>query len=135
LRAKYRLSILVQPSAHEALEVILGFALSKRTRQWIQQTPTGVKPSPRAFAGFARSCTDLYLFAGLGQEKKVLRDLWTYSLDFSTWTSLAVEVPSNRFGMQLITLTQHRHICGWRRDIRRDEDLQTTCTQDCVGAS
>jgi hypothetical protein len=88
------------------------WALDTRTRQWIEQTPTGVKPSPRAFAGFARSGRDLYLFAGLGQEKKVLRDLWTYSLDFSTWTSLAVEVPSNRFGMQLIALSTGIFVVG-----------------------
>jgi Ca2+-binding EF-hand superfamily protein len=81
------------------------WVLNTKTWQWIQQTPKGPTPSPRAFAGFAWSGKDLYLFAGLGREKKVLSDLWTYSLTFSTWTPLAVEVPSNRFGMQLIALT------------------------------
>ncbi len=88
------------------------WALDTRTRQWIQQTPTGATPGPRAFAGFARRLNDLYLFAGLGQNKKILRDLWTYSLESLTWTPLAVEVPSNRFGMQLIALETGIFVVG-----------------------
>ena len=90
------------------------WALSTNSRQWIEQKPTGSTPSPRAFAGFTRSHSGqhLFLFGGLGRNKKELRDLWRYSLERLSWQQLDVDLPTKRFGMHLVALRSGIFVVG-----------------------
>ena len=63
----------------------------------------GNSPVPRAFAGFTSIGLSLYLFGGLGKEKKKLNDLWAFDIQLDSWTQLHMATTlSPRFGISLV---------------------------------
>ena len=88
------------------------WVLSPSTGQWHQLTPSGESPKPRAFAGFTTMGRSLYVFAGLGDNKKKWNDLWKYNLDTASWTVLPIHGPGGRFGISLIAMNGGVFVVG-----------------------